>query len=219
MTTTLQTSTGPHTGLVTYWPRLCRWPALSVGIALAWAVTWWKVDDIADQLGATWLIRGVVVVGAVAAVFALDDPSCDVTESTVARWLIPARLTTAWAVVLAAGLPAGLLLADHLDASVAAGLALEALALLALLSSAALTLQRRWRLAEPAQYVVLGILLIAVVEQVLAGRWPLLAGPGPAWVDAHQRWALLLVAAAALCAWQLRDPESRRLVPRLRSSR
>jgi hypothetical protein len=195
--------------LAAYWLRLCRWPPLLVGVTLAWSLTWWKAGEVGEQADAVWLIRGVLVVGVVAAVFALDDPSRDVTEATGARWVVPARLGTALAAVAASALPVALLLADQLNAAVVGGLALEAITLLALLSGAALTLQRRWGISEPAQFVGLGILAMAAAEQLRAGRWPLLTGPDQAWGDAHARWSALLVLAGLVCVWQLRDPAAR----------
>jgi hypothetical protein len=191
--------------------RLCRWPALVTGIAVAWALTSWRLDAITTELGAVWLIREAFAIGAITAVFALDDPSRDLTESAVLarRWLVPFRLSVAASVVVFAALPPAILTGQLLRATTLWGLLLEATALLTLLAGCALTLQRRWNVDEPAQYTALGVMLLAMVDQLAAARWPLLVGPGPHWGNAHQRWGLLAAAAFGLCAWQLRDPASR----------
>lgn len=201
------TSTKP---LLRYLPRLCRWQVLVGGVAIAWALTWWRAGDVTNEVGAMWLLRFVVVVGCVAAAFALDDPSRNMTEPLVEtrRSLVAGRLTVATGVVAVAILPAVLAVGGRLSSAVAWGLVLETVGVLALLSSLSLTLQRRWRIAEPAQYLVLGVLLIGVADQMTAGRWPLLAGPGEQWADAHLRWAVLAAAAVAVVGWQLRDPAS-----------
>ena len=202
-------STSPP--LLHYLPRLCRWPLLAGGSLVAWALTGWRAGDVTTEVGAVWLLRFVVVVGCLAAVFALDDPSQNMTEPLVAtrRSLMSGRLAVAVGVVVVATLPAVLAVGGLLDAGVGWGLVLEAFGVLALLCALSLTLQRRWRITEPAQYLVLGVLLIGVADQTTAGRWPLLAGPGEQWADAHVRWAVLVAVAVAVVGWQLRDPASR----------
>jgi hypothetical protein len=200
----------PTKPLMRYLPRLCRWQVLVGGVTIAWALTWWRTGDVIDEVGAMWLLRLVVVVGCLAAVFALDDPSRNMTEPLVEtrRSLVVGRLTVAIGVVAVAMLPAVLAVGGRLSSAVAWGLALEAIGVLSLLCGLSLTLQRRWRITEPAQYLALSVLLIGVADQVTAGRWPLLAGPGEQWADAHVRWAVLAVAAVAVVGWQLRDPAS-----------
>lgn len=205
-----------HSALLHYLPRLCRWPALALGVTFAWALTWWPTADITTAVGAVWLIRSAVVVGVIAALFALDDPSRNVTEPAVGarRWLVPVRLVAASFVVALAAAPTVVATGHLVTSAVLWGLALEAAAMLSLLTGVALTLQRRLQVAEPAQYAALGVLLLAVADFITAGRWPLLVWPGPAWASAHGRWALVAAAGVALCAWQLRDPAAR---PILRS--
>lgn len=196
--------------LLGYLPRLCRWPVLAGGAALAWALTWWRAGDVIDEVGATWLMRFVIVVGCLSAAFTLDDPSRNMTEPLVRtrRSLVVGRLAVAAGVVAAGTLPAALVVGGRLSGAVAWGLVLEAGGVLALLVGLSLTLQRRWQITEPAQYLVLGVLLIGVADQLTAGRWPLLVGPGEQWADAHVRWAVLSAAALAVVGWQLRDPAS-----------
>ncbi len=197
--------------LLHYLPRLCRWPLLAGGALLAWALTGWRAGDVTTEVGALWLLRFVVVVACLAAVFALDDPSRNMTEPLVAtrRSLVSGRLAVAVGVVAVATLPAALAVGERLSGAVAWGLVLEAFGVLALLCGLSLVLQRRWRITEPAQYLALAVLLIGVADQMTAGRWPLLAGPGEQWADAHVRWAVLAAVAVAVVGWQLRDPASR----------
>lgn len=194
-----------------YLPRLCRWPVLASGLVAAWALTWWRVGEVATELQGVWLVRTVAAAACVVAVFALDDPSRDVTEPAVGtrRLLMPGRLLVAICVTVVALLPAMITVAAELTAVTLWGLVLEAATVLALLTAASLALQRRWGLPEPAQYLVLGVVLLAVYDQLTAGRWPLLAGPGLQWADAHLRWAALAAIAVVVLVRQLRDPAAR----------
>ena len=204
--------------LASYLPRLCRWQVLALAIVAAWVLTAWRVGGVTNELQAVWLVRLVVVVGSIGAMFAWDDPSRHVTESAIGAQgsLVAGRLVALIASVLLAATPAVALVGGELAGRTTVGIAAEAVALVALLSAVALTLQRGWRILEPAQYVVLTVLLIAIADQATAGRWPLLVGPGQGWEGAHQRWTLLAAVSLVVCAWQLRDPASPRLRPVLR---
>jgi hypothetical protein len=206
-------STAPP--LLHYLPRLCRWPVLAGGALVAWALTGWRAGDVTTEVGALWLLRFVVVVGCLTAVFALDDPARNMTDPLVAtrRSLVSGRLVVAVGVVAVATLPAALAVGEFLTDAVAWGLVLEAFGVLALLCGLSLVLQRRWRITEPAQYLALVVLFIGVADQMTAGRWPLLAGPGGQWADAHVRWAVLAAVAVAVVGWQMRDPASRGVWP------
>lgn len=201
----------PVRALLGYLPQLARWPALAAGVVVAWLLTWWRAEDVIDAVGAVWVCRLALAVGCAAAVFALDDPSRNVTEPLVGtrRRAMPARLAVAAVVLPVAAVPAAVVVREHLSASLVAGLAAEGFATLALLCALSLSMQRVWGIAEPAQYLPLTLLLVGVVEQLTAGRWPLLAGPGPQWDDAHWRWAVVALVASGAAAWQLRDPASR----------
>lgn len=197
--------------LLTYLWRLCRWPALTIGIGLAWSLAWWRSGDVNTELEALWLIRLVVAVVAVTATFALDDPSFNVTRACVGarRLLMPARFAAVVLTVAIGLVPAGLAVGDLLTRSTWWGLALEAGSVVAILCGASLLLQRRWQFAEPAQFLVLVVVLFGLYEQLTVGRWPLLAGPGEAWNDAHVRWLVVGGAGMLFLAIQLRDPASR----------
>ena len=196
------------TDLGSYLPRLCRWPALAIGVGLAWALTWWRAGDVTTELEALWLMRFVVSVVVVAAAFALDDPSFDVTRPCVGvrRVLMPARFGFLAGTVVIGVVPAGVVVGDLLTGDTWRGLLLEAVSLAAVVCGIALLLQRRWRFFEPAQFVVFAVLLFGVYEQLTVGKWPLLAAPGAAWDAAHVRWLVVCGVGVALAAAQLRDP-------------
>jgi hypothetical protein len=100
----------------------------------------------------------------------------------------------------------------YLDtSSTLAGVALEVCVLPALTLSAALVMQRQFGISEPAQFVVLVVLVLMMTAQVLGQRWPLLVPPGPEWAEAHGRWAGVLLVSGIVGGWQLRDPASRPL--------
>ena len=198
------------TDLGSYLPRLCRWPALATGTGLAWALTWWRTGDVTTELGALWLMRFVAAVVVVAAAFALDDPSFDVTRACVGvrRVLMPARFGVLAVAVVVGVVPAGVAVGDLLTGETWRGLLLEVVSLAAVVYGIALLLQRRWRFFEPAQFVVFAVLLFGLYEQLTVGRWPLLAAPGAAWDAAHARWLAVCGVGLALVATQLRDPAS-----------
>ena len=193
-----------------YLPRLCRWPALATGVALVWALTWWRAGDVSTELEALWLVRIAAAVVVVTATFALDDPSFDVTRACVGtrRLLMPTRLGVGYLSVVLGLVPAGFVVGDQLTGEAWWGLLLEVVTLAVVVCGFALLLQRRWRFFEPAQFMVFVVVLIGLYEQLTVGRWPLLAPPGEAWQGAHARWLLVGAVGLALMATQLRDPAS-----------
>ena len=200
------------TDLSRYLPRLSRWRVQCSGVAGAWLLILWRAGDVGTESEAVWLVRLAVVFGALGAAFALDDPSYEVTEATVGsrRILAPGRLASVVLVTALAFLPAVAAMRQNLTSDDAWGLLIEAITLVALLSALAFTIQRRWRVLEPAQYLILAVCLIATADQITVGRWPLLLSPGAGWADAHRRWLALGAVALLMCVWQLRDPASRR---------
>ena len=198
--------------LAAYLPRLFRWQMVTTGVLTAWAVTSWRATEVDDASGAVWIVRFAVVIGALGAAFALDDPSRDVTESSIGarERLVPLRLSAVILTTCIASAPAWFVAMRELSGADAAGLIVEVVAVLSLVCAVALTLQRQWRILEPAQYVVFVVLLVAVADQATAGRWPLLIPPGPGWSDAHWRWFAMGVVALLLLTWQLRDPAAGR---------
>ena len=193
-------------------PKLCRWQMVAIALAGAWSVTLWRASDTETESAAVWLVRFATVIGVVGAVFALDDPSHDVTEASVGarRTLLPSRLAVVLGATLLAGLPAALVARDQLSAGLLTGLLLEAFAVVAVLCAVAMLLQRRWRIFEPAQFMVFAVLLFPMADQMTAGRWPLMVSSSIGWDDAHRRWMVTAAVALVALAWQLRDPAASR---------
>jgi predicted membrane-bound spermidine synthase len=192
---------------------------LLAAVAGAWLVVWWRAGEITTSDGATWLVRSVSALTAVAVVFALDDPSVDTTRALPAARgvLMRLRFGVGAAVVALALAPAALVTRPYLDTgSAAAGVLLEVCVLLVLTASAALVLQRQFGISEPAQFVVFVVVGLAMAAQLLGQRWPLLVPPGPQWAEAHWRWLGVLVVGLLVLAWQLRDPAARPLRRSLR---
>ncbi len=180
-------------------------------LAWAWAVVAWHEGDVTSVDGAVWLIRIVLVLAALGALFALDDPSIDVTKALVStrRVLLPVRLLVVAGVVAVGLLPAAALMGGWVDdPATVGGLAVEIVTLLTFLVASALVMQRQFAVAEPAQYLALVVLGLFFLTQLIGQRWPLLIGPGPEWADAHRRWVAVGVASLMVIAWQLRDPAS-----------
>ena len=171
-------------------------------------------EDVTAADGAVWLVRSVVALGAVTVVFALDDPSIDMTRAPPAARgaLMQVRFAVGGVALVASVVPVVLTSWAHLNArSTLVGVALEVCVLLALTLSAALVMQRQFGISEPAQFVVLVVLGLMMAAQLLGQRWPLLVPPGPEWAEAHGRWAGVLAAALLVMAWQLRDAAARPL--------
>jgi hypothetical protein len=95
------------------------------------------------------------------------------------------------------------------------GLTLELAALVMLGLAAAAALDRWSGVPDPgvgASPLVFGSALLA---SRLPERWALVVPPGPAWTDAHVRWAVLLACSVLVLGWLTRDPATRaRLSPR-----
>ena len=200
--------------LASYCLRLTRWPVLLAGVAGSWLVVWWRAGDVTTADGAVWLVRSVVALGAVTVVFALDDPSIDMTRALPAtrRAVMRVRFAVGGVALVVSVVPAVLTSWAYLDtSSTLAGVALEVCVLPALTLSAALVMQRQFGISEPAQFVILVVLGLMMAAQLLGQRWPLLVPPGPEWAEAHWRWAALLLIAGLVGGWQLRDPASRPL--------
>lgn len=200
--------------LARYCLRLTRWPVLLAGVAGSWLVVWWRAGDVTTADGAVWLVRSVVALGAVTVVFALDDPSIDMTRALPASRgaLMRVRFAVGGVALVVSVVPAVLTSWAYLDTrSTLAGVALEVCVLPALTLSAALVMQRQFGISEPAQFVVLVVLGLTMVAQLLGQRWPLLVPPGPEWAEAHWRWAGVLAASLLVMAWQLRDTAARPL--------
>ncbi len=198
-------------GLAQYALRLTRWPMLATGILGSWAVLWLGHADATTATAATWLLRASAAVVTVMVAFAFDDPSVDTTRAlpSARGSLMRLRFSVGGATVVFALAPAVVTTWSYVDAaSTVLGLLVEVLVLVVLTTSVTLGLQRQLGIREPAQFVILVVLVLLLAAQLLGQRWPLLVSPGPLWDEAHWRWAGALVGGLVLLGWQLRDPAS-----------
>lgn len=220
------TATAQHTGvgwvsraLAPYSLRLTRWQILAAGVAGSWLVVWWRAGDITSPDASAWLIRAVAALTAVTMAFAFDDPSVDMTRALPAARgaLMRIRFSVVGAAIVTALAPAVVANWEYLNTgSTVLGLAVEVCGLVVLAVAGSLVLQRQFGISEPAQFVVLVVLVLMMAAQMFGQRWPLLVPPGQQWTEAHWRWAGVLVAGLLVMAWQLRDSASRPLRRSLR---
>jgi hypothetical protein len=214
---------GPSSGgLGQYGLRLTRWPMLATGILGSWAVLWWGHADVTTATAAAWLVRASAAVVSVMVAFAFDDPSVDTTRAlpSARGRLMRMRFGVGGATVVLALAPVVVTTWPYLDvASTVLGLFVEVLVLVVFTTSVTLGLQRHLGIREPAQFMILVVLVLLLAAQLLGQRWPLLVSPGPLWDEAHRRWVGALVVGLVVLGWQLRDPASAPLRRWLRPSR
>ncbi len=53
------------------------------------------------------------------------------------------------------------------------------------------------------------VVVFSVALVTAPARYPFWVAPGQDWVDAHRRWAVLLVASLMVVVYALRDPAAR----------
>jgi len=169
------------------------------------AVAWAGADHNA---GLRLRLAGAGV--AVLLTLAWDDRSATMTAPTpvglpaVQRGrvlLLVTLLGTAWLLAAAA--------AVHTTDAVPVGpLGLEALAVSALLLTAAGALARGREGESVAAYAVPGLLALLFLQSRLPAGWQLVSA-GPASTDVQQRWLVVLAVSAALTGWVGRDPSAR----------
>lgn len=214
--------------------RVLNWPALLAGAAIAFVVAALATRDrFLDLAGAVHVLRLAAIPLVVGVAFALDDP----TEATMAG--LPTPLALRRVVRLALVLPAvalswfGLLLyvsrapvlvesAGEMDVLTDLlpvwALTLEAAAMVAVALAVA-ALSARYSTDGTGGVVAAPTLLgMMAAALFLPARWQLWAAVSDGevlWRQAHQHWAILLVAATALLAHASRDPW-RAALPRLR---
>lgn len=187
-----------------------RWQPSVGAAALAAMLLAWQFDDLGEPGSGILVLRGVAALLALGAVFLLDDAAAGVLASspTSLAWRRSSRLVAG---ALLVGVPwAGALVVASGQTAVLPlrALSLEFAALLVVALGVAAALARWADADEP------GLLAAPVVVGVILGllrlpeRWALVVGPGPAWDPAHQRWALLLGAAAIIALHCTRDPAS-----------
>ena len=189
-----------------------RWQPSMGAAAVAVLIVAWQADALHDQSEALRALRGVTVVLALGAAFLLDDPAAGTLEAspTSLAWRRAARLTAA---VLLVGAPwSGSIMTAQLQGAdlPVAGLTLELATMVTLALAGAAGLIRWADAREPGVLAVPLVAGIALALFQVPESWALLVHPGPAWVPAHQRWALLLGVAVVLLFLCNRDPATAR---------
>lgn len=154
------------------------------------------------------LLRAAALAFALGLAFLLDDPARHLTAAVPTRR--PVR--TALRVVLVAPLAVlwwtvALFLIPGRTRPPVGAVTLEAAALAVLALAAAASVVRFTDRPEPGGAVCRGLLATTVVALLLPGRWALFVAPtDPDWGASHERWALILVAAALIGAWSCVEP-------------
>ncbi|GGX29140.1 ABC transporter [Streptomyces malachitofuscus] len=165
---------------------------------------------LAGEGANAWLavtsLRASAVAFALGAAFLLDDPARNTTAAVPTRRVVRHGLRLAlMAPVAALWWTGALLLVPRELRPPAAGITVEAAAVLVLALTGAAFAIHRGDGARPGQAVAGFLLASAVLGPLLSpGSWALFVTPDdPRWAAAHDRWALLLcavLAAGALCA-------------------
>ncbi|MFJ3671916.1 ABC transporter [Streptomyces sp. NPDC090106] len=167
-----------------------------------------RMSGDADAFLALQLLRVAALAFALGLAFLLDDPARHTTATVPTRRPLRQALRLALVVPLAAVWWTGALLLVPAPVRPPVGdLTLEAAACLAFALAAAAVAVRFGGAAEPGQAVAGAVLTAAVLAPLLVPeRWALLVAPQDArWDGAHDRWAAVLVAAAAV--WAACGPE------------
>ncbi|MEJ1201027.1 MULTISPECIES: ABC transporter [unclassified Streptomyces] len=154
------------------------------------------------------LLRGVALIGALGLAFLLDDPARNLTAPVPTRRPLRQALRVAMVAPLAAlWWTAVLLLAPSASRPPAGDITVEAAVLGVLALAGAATAVRLTDEARPGPSVAAALLLAAVLAPLLAPEsWALFVPPeDPRWPTAHDRWAVLLAAAAVV--WGVCGPE------------
>lgn len=186
-----------------------RLPAVRVALAsvllLPAAVAWAGAEHNAGLR-----LRAAGAVVAIVLTMIWDDRSALLTAPTpvglpaVQRGrlvLLVALLAGAWSLAAIAAL-------RTTDAVPVGPLALEALAVSALLLAGAGAIARGRDGESVAAYAVPGLLALLFLQSRLPVGWQLI-NAGPASAEVQRRWLVVLVASAALTAWVGRDPSAR----------
>jgi len=191
------------------YPKLLRWtPALAASLTVVLLLVW-KQGALGSTEAGVWMLRGAGLIMAVGTVFLLDDPSSNITNSspTPLRVRSGTRLLLVCMTVFVGCLPAIILTSRRVSVEgESLGVVLEIAAMVCVAAAFSLTMQRWFGLSEPGQFAGIGVVGTLLGAQLVGARWPMLVGPGPQWEAAHLRWAVVLLFAALVVLWQLRDP-------------
>ncbi|AQS68889.1 ABC transporter [Streptomyces pactum] len=190
--------------------RTLPWRALSaaglLGLLLAAAPA--AVGAEPDRWQTLTLLRGVALTGALGLAFLLDDPARHLTAPVPTRRPLRQALRVALVAPLAAlWWTAVLLLVPSASRPPAGDITLEAAVLVVLALAGAATAVRLTDEARPGPSIAAALLLTAVLAPLLAPEsWALFVTPDdPRWPAAHDRWAVVLGAAAVV--WGVCGPE------------
>jgi hypothetical protein len=185
--------------------RSVRWTVPLVAYGLVALTLAWRRADLSDPSSALAVARVVGVITVVGVLPLLDDPATgQVAAVPVPLWIreLPRLIAMTFLVLVPLGL-----LAVATDLPLWPVL-LELGAILALAAATALLVQQATDQVEPSTLVSVGVLVLPVAMYLLPSRFTFFVSPGPAWVDAHLRWAVLLAVGVLLTTYALRDPAS-----------
>jgi hypothetical protein len=186
--------------------RAIRWEPAAGGCAAAAVLLAWRHDTT----GSVDLLRGILLLVVLGAVFVVDDPGTRVVEAVPVPWhfRLTVRIVVALLIVGCAGTALGAFLVD--DVQIGAGVGLEGVTILAVGLAVAAVAVRYAGVDEPGVGVAPTVLGFVVALAFVPSRWALMVPAGPQWSAAHLRWALVLVIAAAVIVAAARDPAARR---------
>ncbi|GAA3979033.1 ABC transporter [Streptomyces marokkonensis] len=185
-----------------------RAPAAAGAVGLLLAATPVVVGAEPSPWETLTLLRGTALIGALGLAFLLDDPARHLTAAVPVRRPLRQALRVALVAPLAAlWWTAVLLLVPSASRPPAGGVTLEAAALGMLALAGAAAVVRLTDEACPGPPIAATLLLTAVLAPLLMPEsWALFVPPDdPRWPLAHDRWAMLLGAAAVV--WGACGPE------------
>lgn len=186
--------------------RAVRWDIPATTGALVVGLLLWKHTQLESPASALWIVRGVALLLTLGALPLLDDASARQVAAVPIPLVWRSALRLAGGVVLVFVPVTALGVWADLPVP---GLLLETAAIMLLSSAASLLLARSTDHSEPSTIVSVGLLPLPWVLTTLPESAALLVPLGPAWSDAHQRWAVLVAIGAVGLMIALRDPAAR----------
>lgn len=172
-----------------------------------------------DPWTALLVLRGAALAFALGLTFLLDDPARHVTATVPTRRVVRAALRTALVAPLAALWWTAVVLLIPAEVRPPVGdITLEAAAATVVALAASATATRLTSEPEPGQRVAIALLATSMAAALfLPQSWGMFATPSDKnWAAGHDRWALVLVSAAALWAACGPEPLRRRRLLRTR---